>query len=53
MKKLKSKGTYTLAEAESSCVVYGMPKAAFELGCVDVVSPIQEMAGIVRQHFQV
>jgi two-component system chemotaxis response regulator CheB len=53
MKKLKSKGAYTLAEAESSCVVYGMPKAAFELGCVDVVSPIQNMANILKQHFQV
>jgi two-component system chemotaxis response regulator CheB len=53
MKKLKTKGTYTMAEAESSCVVYGMPKSAVELGCVDVVVPVQEMAGIVRQHFQV
>ena len=53
MKKLKSKGAHTLAEAESSCVVYGMPKAAFELGCVDVVAPIQEMAGILKHHFQV
>ncbi|MDR2562025.1 MAG: chemotaxis response regulator protein-glutamate methylesterase [Holophagales bacterium] len=52
MKKLKSKGAHTIAEAESSCVVYGMPKAAFELGCVDVVSPITEMAGVVKNHFQ-
>jgi two-component system chemotaxis response regulator CheB len=52
MKKLKSKGAYTIAEAESSCVVYGMPKAAFELGCVDVVSPITDMAGVVKNHFQ-
>jgi two-component system chemotaxis response regulator CheB len=53
MKKLKSKGTYTMAEAESSCVVYGMPKSAVELGCVDVVVPVQEMAGIIKQHFQI
>jgi two-component system chemotaxis response regulator CheB len=53
MKKLKSKGAYTLAEAESSCVVYGMPKSAFELGCVDVMVPIHEMAGVVKSHFQV
>jgi len=53
MKKLKQKGTYTLAEAESSCIVYGMPKSAVELGCVDVVAPIQDMAGILRHHFQV
>jgi len=51
MKKLKSKGAYTIAEAESSCVVYGMPKAAFELGCVDVVCPITDMAGVVKGHF--
>jgi len=53
MQKLKQKGTYTLAEAESSCIVYGMPKSAVELGCVDVVAPIQDMAGILRHHFQV
>jgi two-component system chemotaxis response regulator CheB len=53
MKKLKEKGAYTLAEAESSCVVYGMPKSAFELGCVDIMVPIQDMAGVVRSHFQV
>ena len=52
MQKLKSKGTYTVAEAESSCIVYGMPKSAVELGCVDVVSPVQEIAGIVKRHFQ-
>ena len=53
MKQLKSKGAYTISEAESSCVVYGMPKSAFELGCVDVVAPIQDMAGILKNHFQV
>jgi two-component system chemotaxis response regulator CheB len=53
MQKLKTKGTYTITEAESSCVVYGMPKSAFELGCVDVVVPIQEMAGVLKRHFQV
>ena len=51
MKKLKTKGAYTMVEAESTCVVYGMPKSAFELGCVDVVAPIHDMAGkIGRAH---
>jgi len=27
----------TIAQDEASCVVYGMPKAAFETGCVDLV----------------
>jgi two-component system chemotaxis response regulator CheB len=52
MQKLKQKGAFTVAEAESSCVVYGMPKSAVELGCVDVVAPIQDMADIIRKHFQ-
>jgi two-component system chemotaxis response regulator CheB len=53
MEQLKTKGAYTLAEAEESCVVYGMPKAAFERGCVDQVAPMGEMATILRKHFQI
>jgi two-component system chemotaxis response regulator CheB len=51
MAKLKQKGAYTMAESESTCVVYGMPKSAVELGCVDIVSPIQDMANIIRHHY--
>ena len=53
MVALKAKGAHTLAEAEESCVVYGMPRAAFERGCVDQVAPLQDMAGILRRHFQI
>ena len=53
MAALKAKGAHTLAEAEESCVVYGMPKAAFERGCVDQVAPLQDMGGILRKHFQI
>jgi two-component system chemotaxis response regulator CheB len=53
MVSLKAKGAHTMAEAEESCVVYGMPRAAFERGCVDQVAPLQDMAGILRKHFQV
>ncbi|MBI4911289.1 MAG: chemotaxis response regulator protein-glutamate methylesterase [Acidobacteria bacterium] len=51
MEALKARGAHTLAEAEESCVVYGMPRAAFERGCVDQVAPLPEMAGILRRHF--
>jgi two-component system, chemotaxis family, protein-glutamate methylesterase/glutaminase len=53
MVALKAKGAHTLAEAEESCIVYGMPRAAFERGCVDQVAPLPDMAGILRRHFQV
>lgn len=53
MEQLKAKGAHTMSEAEESCVVYGMPRAAFERGCVDQVAPLYEMAGILRRHFQI
>ncbi|TJY42601.1 chemotaxis response regulator protein-glutamate methylesterase [Cohnella pontilimi] len=35
----------TIAEAEETCVVYGMPKCAVELGCVDHLLPLDRIAG--------
>jgi two-component system chemotaxis response regulator CheB len=35
--RLKQAGAMTLAQDEASCVVYGMPKAAAELGAVNRV----------------
>ncbi|NTW05064.1 MAG: chemotaxis response regulator protein-glutamate methylesterase [Peptococcaceae bacterium] len=49
MMAIKEKGGYTVAEAESTCVVFGMPKAAIELGAVKKILPLNEIAGeIVR-----
>ena len=39
VKKIKSKGGYVLCQDEATSVIYGMPKAAFETGCVDMVLP--------------
>lgn len=35
LKRMKEAGAVTIAQDEASCVVYGMPKAAVELGAVD------------------
>lgn len=32
MLALKTKGAYTLCQSEATCVVYGMPKVAWEAG---------------------
>jgi two-component system chemotaxis response regulator CheB len=53
MEQLKKKGAHTLAEAEESCVVYGMPRAAVERGCVDVVAPLTDIPGHLRRHFKI
>jgi two-component system chemotaxis response regulator CheB len=52
MEQLKKKGAHTLAESEESCVVYGMPRAAVERGCVDVVTPLADIPGHLRRHFK-
>ena len=52
MEQLKRKGAHTLAESEESCVVYGMPRAAVERGCVDLVAPLPDIAGHLRRHFR-
>lgn len=44
MKALKTAGAKTIAQDEESCVVYGMPRAAVELGAVDRVLPLSEIA---------
>lgn len=43
MLAIKRKGGFTIAEDESSCVIYGMPKAAIALGCIDFKLPIQKI----------
>lgn len=44
MQSIRAAGGTTLAEDESSCVVYGMPKSAIALGVVDRVVPLPAMA---------
>jgi two-component system chemotaxis response regulator CheB len=45
-------GGITLAQDEASSLIYGMPKAAAETGCVDIVLPLdaipQELARLAR-----
>jgi len=49
MAAIKRRKGRTVAEDESTCVVYGMPRAAVEAGVVDRVLPLPEIPGeIVR-----
>lgn len=44
MKQLYDAGvTSTIAESEETCVVYGMPRSAVELNCVNHVLPLHEI----------
>jgi len=39
---MRQKGAWTIAQEESSCVVYGMPRVAVELGATrEILTPEQ------------
>ena len=43
MKEMHEAGAQTVAEDESTCVVFGMPKVAIELGGVDRIVPLDRI----------
>ncbi len=44
MKKMHDAGAHNIAQDEDSCVVYGMPREAFEIGATDEVVPLNRIA---------
>ncbi len=50
---LKNSGVLTLAQDEESCVVYGMPKVAKELGAALEVLPLGEMARAIVSYLKI
>jgi two-component system chemotaxis response regulator CheB len=40
MSEMKQAGAYNLAQDEASCVIFGMPKVAIEMGGVDEIVPL-------------
>lgn len=54
--KLRAAGSFTLAQDRESCVVYGMPRAAVEMGAATAVQPLDRigpalLAGAVQDQF--
>ena len=44
----ESGGESAIAEAEESCVVYGMPRSAVEAGVAKSIVPLKQIAGDTR-----
>jgi two-component system chemotaxis response regulator CheB len=47
---LREAGARTLGQDEASCVVYGMPKAAFEMGAVERQLPLEKITAAILNH---
>ncbi|MGA9979668.1 MAG: chemotaxis response regulator protein-glutamate methylesterase [Candidatus Sulfotelmatobacter sp.] len=43
--EMKAAGATTIAQDEASCVVFGMPREAISRGAVNMVMPLEEIAG--------
>ena len=41
---MRTAGAHTLGQNEATCVVYGMPKVAWEIGAVEKQAPLQSIA---------
>ena len=49
LREMHDAGSYTLAQDEASCVVYGMPKEAVKHGGVDRSLPLTALAGAIMK----
>jgi two-component system, chemotaxis family, protein-glutamate methylesterase/glutaminase len=47
--EMKQAGSYTIAQDEASCIVYGMPKSAVNLNAASIVLPLDKISGHVCQ----
>ncbi len=47
LKTMRAAGARTLGQDEATCVVYGMPKVAFEIGAVERQAPIGEIGSLI------
>ncbi len=52
MKFLKQEGAYTIAEAEETCIVYGMPRAAAELNAASQIVPLHDIANAIMRNME-
>lgn len=44
---MRQKGARTIGQDERSCVVYGMPKVAYDIGAVERQAPLERIADLV------
>ncbi|MEQ8525964.1 chemotaxis response regulator protein-glutamate methylesterase [Gracilimonas sp.] len=50
--QMKAKGCYTIAQDESSSVVYGMPKEAAKIGAASEVLPLEGISEAILKHLE-
>ena len=47
---MRKKGAYTIGQDKESCVVYGMPKVAYDIGAVGIQASCDSIANVLLRH---
>ncbi|NBO37350.1 chemotaxis response regulator protein-glutamate methylesterase [bacterium] len=45
--KMREAGSYNIAQDEDSCVVFGMPREAIDIGAVQIISPLAKIPALI------
>lgn len=53
MLEIKKAGGRTIAQDESTCVVYGMPKSAVKIGAIDTIAPLNNITAEILKNMGV
>jgi two-component system chemotaxis response regulator CheB len=48
--QMKQKGAYTIGQDEESCIVYGMPMVAFNIGAVTKQTSCENIANVLKSY---
>lgn len=49
---MRQRGAYTIGQDKDSCVVYGMPKVANDIGAVGIQASCEDIAGVLIRHLK-
>ena len=49
LQEMKQAGAFTIAQDEATSIVFGMPREAIALGCVDRIAPLQLLAQEIQR----
>jgi two-component system chemotaxis response regulator CheB len=52
LRLLKASGCFSIAQNEATCAVFGMPKEAIQAGVVDLIVPVDSIAGAILSALQ-
>ncbi len=50
--KMKQKGAFTIGQDKESCVVYGMPMVAYNIGAVSVQASCENISSVLMNHLK-